>query len=85
MGPELKSFDFALFTDRQLVDLLRQAYNEVRARRARGSDLPTLRELRCRRYRNPNNPVATWSGKGKMPSWVEEALAEGRDLASLEF
>lgn len=82
---ELKPFDFSLFTDRQLVDLLSQAYNEVCARRAKGSAVSTLRELRHPRYRNPKNAAETWSGKGKMPVWVEEALAEGIDLASLEF
>jgi DNA-binding protein H-NS len=81
----LKPFDFSLFTDRQLVDLLTQTYNEVRARHAKGSAVPTLTELGRPRYRNPKNSAETWSGKGKMPGWVEEALAEGSDLASLVF
>jgi DNA-binding protein H-NS len=82
---ELKPFDFSLFTDRQLVDLLTQTYSEVCARRAKGSAVATLTELGHLRYRNPKNAAETWSGKGKMPGWVEEALAEGSDLASLEF
>jgi hypothetical protein len=83
--PEFKPYDFSLFSDRQLVDLLTQTYAEIIVRRERGSEFPTLQELGRLRYRNPKNPVETWSGKGKMPCWVEEALAEGHDLASLEF
>ena len=82
---ELKPFDFSLFTDRQMVDLLNQTYTEILTRRDQGSVFSPLTELGHLRYRNPKNSAETWSGKGKMPGWVEEALAEGHDLASLAF
>src|SRR3712207_1224565 len=32
------------------------------------------------RYRNPENPEQTWSGRGRRPRWVHEAEAAGRSL-----
>lgn len=29
------------------------------------------------RYRNPANPDQTWSGRGKQPNWLKEALEKG--------
>jgi DNA-binding protein H-NS len=29
------------------------------------------------KYRNPDNPEQTWSGRGRRPKWIEES---GRDL-----
>lgn len=30
------------------------------------------------KYRNPDNPAQTWSGRGKHPKWMTEAMAGGR-------
>jgi DNA-binding protein H-NS len=35
------------------------------------------------KYRNPDNPDLTWSGRGKRPAWVNEALASGKTLEDL--
>ena len=35
------------------------------------------------KYRNPDNPGLTWSGRGKRPAWVNEALASGKTLEDL--
>ena len=35
------------------------------------------------KYRNPANPALTWSGRGKRPAWVNEALAAGKTLEDL--
>jgi DNA-binding protein H-NS len=35
------------------------------------------------KYRNPENPALTWSGRGKRPGWVNEALASGKTLDDL--
>lgn len=35
------------------------------------------------KYRHPENPGLTWSGRGKRPAWVNEALASGRTLEDL--
>ncbi len=32
------------------------------------------------KYRNPENPVQTWSGRGRQPVWIKEALQGGRNL-----
>jgi DNA-binding protein H-NS len=35
------------------------------------------------KYRHPENPSLTWSGRGKRPAWVNEALASGKTLDDL--
>ena len=35
------------------------------------------------KYRHPDNPGLTWSGRGKRPGWVNEALASGKTLDDL--
>lgn len=35
------------------------------------------------RYANPENPEQTWSGRGRRPQWVEDALESGRTLEDL--
>ena len=37
------------------------------------------------KYRNPENPTETWSGRGRPPRWVQSALAGGRSLADLSI
>jgi DNA-binding protein H-NS len=35
------------------------------------------------KYRHPDNPGLTWSGRGKRPAWINEALASGKTLDDL--
>ena len=35
------------------------------------------------KYRNPDNPDQTWSGRGKKPKWVVAALSAGKALSDL--
>jgi DNA-binding protein H-NS len=35
------------------------------------------------KYRHPDNPSLTWSGRGKRPLWVVEYLATGKTLDDL--
>ena len=37
------------------------------------------------KYRNPENPEQTWSGRGRKPQWVHDALAKGHDITDLEI
>jgi DNA-binding protein H-NS len=37
------------------------------------------------KFRNPTNPLETWSGRGKAPRWVVELLATGADLDELRI
>ncbi len=49
---------------------------------------PPAKKRRTRpepKYRNPNNPKQTWSGRGKQPDWVQDALAAGQTLPDLEI
>lgn len=32
------------------------------------------------KYRHPENPEITWSGRGRKPGWISEALAAGKSL-----
>ncbi|TCM75899.1 H-NS family nucleoid-associated regulatory protein [Rhodovulum steppense] len=42
------------------------------ARRGRARPIP--------KYRHPENPALTWSGRGRQPAWIKEALAAGTSL-----
>lgn len=35
------------------------------------------------KYCNPDNPHETWSGRGKRPKWLNDALASGKKLDDL--
>jgi DNA-binding protein H-NS len=35
------------------------------------------------KYRNPENPQQTWSGRGKRPRWFVDALGAGRQESDL--
>lgn len=37
------------------------------------------------KYRNPENPEETWSGRGRKPHWVHAALTAGVDISELEI
>ena len=43
----------------------------------------TKRPAAAPKYRHPENPEVTWSGRGRRPSWVNEALEEGGSLEDL--
>ena len=35
------------------------------------------------KYKHPENPAKTWSGRGRQPAWVKEHLESGKDLDEL--
>lgn len=37
------------------------------------------------KYRNPANAEETWSGRGRKPQWVHDALNKGVDITELEI
>ncbi|HRM75876.1 MAG TPA: H-NS histone family protein, partial [Paracoccus sp. (in: a-proteobacteria)] len=37
------------------------------------------------KYANPADPEQTWTGRGRKPRWVQEALGAGQKLESLEI
>ncbi|MBO6922939.1 MULTISPECIES: H-NS family nucleoid-associated regulatory protein [Paracoccaceae] len=32
------------------------------------------------KYRHPENPAMTWTGRGRQPNWIKEGLAAGKSL-----
>lgn len=36
------------------------------------------------KYKNPANPEQTWSGRGRKPQWIHDALNSGADISDLE-
>jgi DNA-binding protein H-NS len=36
------------------------------------------------KYRHPQDPEKTWTGRGIKPKWVKELIDHGHDLASLK-
>jgi DNA-binding protein H-NS len=37
------------------------------------------------KYRNPDNAEQTWTGRGRKPQWIHDAIARGVDIADLEI
>ncbi|WP_068113952.1 H-NS histone family protein [Tropicimonas marinistellae] len=35
------------------------------------------------KYRHPENPDVTWSGRGRQPGWIKRAMASGQSLDEL--
>ena len=36
------------------------------------------------KYRNPKDPSQTWTGRGRKPNWLVEAVSQGAKLESFE-
>jgi len=64
----------------QLEELLgaggRRKARVVRRRPARGKTVV--------KYRDPQDPKRTWSGRGRKPKWVQDWLAAGNSLDALK-
>jgi len=43
------------------------------------------RSVRPARYRHPENPDLTWSGRGRHPAWVKDAIEAGATLEEFEI
>jgi DNA-binding protein H-NS len=49
----------------------------------RGKGKTRARSVVKPKYRNPANPEQTWSGRGRQPAWVKEAVAKGKSMDDL--
>lgn len=38
----------------------------------------TLKRKTPPKYRDPKNPSNTWSGRGRQPKWIKDAIAAGK-------
>ena len=73
---------------RELEKRLAQLRREKEMRQSESADSQTKDAPRERRkyprvfpkYRNPNEPSETWSGRGKQPRWLTAALKTGRTI-----
>lgn len=37
------------------------------------------------KFRHPENPALTWSGRGRQPQWFKDAIASGKDPEDLSI
>ena len=78
----------ANFRDRERRKALAEVEAFMRERGLTPSDLTELTKRKTRKsavakYANPADPSQTWSGRGRRPRWVDQALADGKGLADL--
>jgi len=83
-----KLIDLGPFTIGELEQLAVRVGQEIARKRATGRAWllehgTRIVETDAPKYQNPANATQTWSGKGKQPHWVEQALAQGKTLDSL--
>jgi DNA-binding protein H-NS len=50
-----------------------------------GTEMKTARAYAPAKYRHPENPARSWSGRGRKPQWFVDALAAGRNAGALEI
>lgn len=48
-----------------------------------GADTKAARAPATPKYRHPENPALTWSGRGRRPQWFVDALAAGKSVEDL--
>lgn len=78
----------ATYEERRKREAIAAVENTAREYGFSFSDLASAKTARGKgapRYANPDNPDMTWTGRGRRPRWVEQALASGRTLADLEI
>jgi len=61
--------------ERRLVQLKRRIENKPKTRRPYPKVHP--------KYRNPERPFETWSGRGKQPRWIASQLGAGKNVDEL--
>ena len=66
-----------------LGDLIEAPKSGVKSAAKPKARKPAGRGKVAPKYRDPANPKVTWSGRGRTPKWVAEALAGGATLADL--
>ena len=73
--------------EKRLAQLRREKHqslalpNEVLSRRIAGSVQESRKHAKVPpKYRNPNEPSETWSGRGKRPRWLAQALLAGQKI-----
>lgn len=76
------------FEDRRKREALVAVENAAREYGFSFADLASAKPARGKvaaKYADPNNPEATWTGRGRKPNWVVQALESGKSLQDLEI
>ncbi|MBD9528113.1 MULTISPECIES: H-NS family nucleoid-associated regulatory protein [Paracoccus] len=76
------------FEDRRKREALAAVENAAREFGFTFADLADVKPARGKvaaKYADPANPDATWTGRGRKPRWVVEALDAGKSMADLEI
>jgi DNA-binding protein H-NS len=55
--------------------------NELNSRKSGRRFYPKIQP----KYQNPQQPLETWSGRGKQPRWVSDMVQSGRDINDLRI
>jgi len=76
------------FNDRKKRKALAEVEAFAREKGLSPSDLTEIVKRRTRKparpkYAHPDNPEQTWSGRGRRPRWLDDALSKGRSLEDL--
>jgi DNA-binding protein H-NS len=50
-----------------------------------GGAKPGTKAKAAPKYRNPENVEQTWTGRGRKPQWIVDALNAGTDITALEI
>jgi DNA-binding protein H-NS len=50
-----------------------------------GTETKVARAPAAAKYRHPENPAVTWSGRGRKPQWFVDALAGGKSTEDLSI
>ena len=67
---------------REQVEALAKKLGYTLAELAEGKG-KSIRSPAAPKYRHPENPALTWSGRGRKPQWFAEALAAGKTVEDL--
>lgn len=76
------------FEERRKREALAAAESAAREFGFNLTDLTEAKAARAKvaaKYANPQDPSLTWTGRGRKPRWVQEALDAGKSLADLEI
>lgn len=76
------------FEERRKREALAAVENAAREFGFSFADLAVVKSSRSKvapKYANPNDPDATWTGRGRKPRWVQDALDNGKKLEDLEI
>lgn len=76
------------YEERKLSELRAELENAARAKGFSLNDVIGGKKTRAKatpKYRNPQDHEQTWSGRGRTPHWVQDALDDGMTMDDLSI